>query len=79
MTYNRLPWRKPTMDDSNFKFYCAHLKSGFAFLDRLAPGPRELMRHILHPDPTLRASMDDICGNAWFIEREMEYEKRVVV
>jgi protein-serine/threonine kinase len=76
MIYNRLPWRKPHIDDPHYRFYLEHLDHGFTMIERLPHGPRELLRHVLEPVPANRASMKDILENAWFKSMEQESEAR---
>ncbi len=79
MIYNRLPWKKPHLDDPNYRYYTQNIEFGFAMIDRLPHGPRELIRKILNPNPDNRPSMREILSDEWFKQAEdlMAIEKKI--
>ena len=66
LTFHSVPWRVASPSDQN---YCKFLAGGCAALepfDRLASGPRSLLKKILEPNPARRISLDEIYADPWF-------------
>lgn len=68
MLYNRIPWRQATLDDPNYRYFYTHRLGSFSMIDRLPRGSRNLLNHILEPDPSKRIHMEDIKNDPWFKE-----------
>ncbi|TPX31926.1 hypothetical protein SmJEL517_g04834 [Synchytrium microbalum] len=67
MVHNRIPWPQPTMDDPCYKYYVKHRDDHkFPPIENLSRGPRELIHHMLNPDPSKRASMSEVRDHPWF-------------
>ncbi|KXS15774.1 Pkinase-domain-containing protein, partial [Gonapodya prolifera JEL478] len=60
--HNSVPWREAQPSDVHFRAYVTTLRreKPFTPIDSLAPGPRELMRSMLHPEPDKRPAVADL-------------------
>ncbi|KAI9292346.1 Pkinase-domain-containing protein [Neoconidiobolus thromboides FSU 785] len=67
MSYNGVPFRTATKNDSNYKaFLETRLNNKYEPFKRYSPGCRELMKRILEPEPSKRITIDEILNNEWF-------------
>ncbi|KAJ3141522.1 serine/threonine-protein kinase HAL4/sat4 [Geranomyces variabilis] len=62
--FQRFPWHAAKPSDPNYEQY---IKSGCKtkFLDRLPQGPRDLLRHMLEPDPEKRYTIEQCLEDPW--------------
>ncbi|RKO92481.1 kinase-like domain-containing protein, partial [Blyttiomyces helicus] len=54
MKYTSVPWRHAASDDRYYRFFIAHRQGKFDPIDSLPPPCRDVMNHILEPDPKVR-------------------------
>ncbi|ORY49864.1 Pkinase-domain-containing protein [Rhizoclosmatium globosum] len=64
MTYNSIPWKSASPQDSRYKHYQEH-RGNFWPIDRLPPAKRKIMYRILDPEVSKRGSMKEIMADEW--------------
>ncbi|TPX35434.1 hypothetical protein SmJEL517_g02120 [Synchytrium microbalum] len=64
MVFQRFPWQTASPTDANFKAYVS-AKCQCKFFDRLADGPKNIIKSMLDPNPDLRPTIAEILENPW--------------
>ncbi|TPX51405.1 hypothetical protein SeLEV6574_g00312 [Synchytrium endobioticum] len=70
MVFQRFPWQTASPSDPNYK---AYLAGNFKckFFDRLPEGPRQIIRHMLTPDPDVRPTIAEVLADPWIKSLEL--------
>jgi protein-serine/threonine kinase len=67
MMYQGIPFRMAAPSDPNYLTYLEQRVLGqYEPFERLSSGCRDLMYHILEPDPCMRYDIDRIKADSWF-------------
>ncbi|ORY50893.1 Pkinase-domain-containing protein [Rhizoclosmatium globosum] len=72
---NSVPWHVAKSSDLHYTEYVRRrnpqYNSGFLPFDRLPEGPRNIIYHVLEPDPAIRWTVENILDDPWLKAREV--------
>ncbi|KAI8901130.1 kinase-like domain-containing protein [Globomyces pollinis-pini] len=66
MKYASLPWLRAGLNDVRYEAFIKTRNGHFAPIDSLDDGCRNLLNHILEPDPRVRYSSTNVVEDQWF-------------
>lgn len=65
MTFHSVPWDEATVTDAAFQAYLQGGQDGFEPFQRLPKHSRDLLKGMLHVDPSKRLSIEQVRESAW--------------